>query len=128
MNVLRHNFVTIALTLVVAAVTAANSFTLTAYLRDFHMNNSDLVAQVAFNESNRCERLENSLQRLWKDHVAARQAANELSDQLSEAAHHIRDCHTLLEKAGIKPPAFPLEQCPPECEKCPLKIQAGKST
>ena len=124
MNFLRHNIITLALVVVVAAVTALNSFTLTAFLSEFHMNNSDLVAQVAFSESTRCDRLESTLNRMYRDLLATRKAANELAQELSTAAHHIRDCHTLLEKAGIKPPeSFPLEQCPADCPKCPLKIQ-----
>jgi len=115
MNFLRHNVVTLALVVIVAAVTALNSFTLTTYLAEFHMNNSDLVAQVAFSESNRCDRLENTLNRLYADLVATRKAANGMSEELSKAAQHIRDCHTLLEKAGIKP-----------SEDFPLKIQPDK--
>lgn len=123
MNVLRHNVVTIVLALVVLVITFANSFTLTAYLSEFNMNNCDMIAQVAFNESNRCDRLENSLTRMYRDLLATRKAAQELSQEVSEAAHHIRDCHTLLERAGIKPPeSFPLQQCPPDCPECPFKI------
>lgn len=124
MNVLRHNIVTLALTLAVLAVTAFNSFTLKAYLSEFHMHNSDLIAEVAFSESSRCDRLENTLTRLHRDYVALKNEAKGLVEELSQAAHHIRDCHTLLEKTGIKPPdTFALEQCPADCPKCPLKTQ-----
>jgi len=95
MNFLRHNIITLALVVVVAGVTALNSFTLTTYLAEFHMNNSDLIAQVAFSESNRCDRLEATLDRLWRDHINVRKAANELAEE-------VRMCHELLEKAGIK--------------------------
>ena len=124
MNVMRHNIVTLALTVVVLAVTALNSFTLKAFLSEFHMNNSDLIAEVAFSESSRCDRLENTLTRLYRDYVALKNEAKGLIEDLSQAAHHIRDCHALLEKAGIKPlDTFALEQCPADCPKCSLKIQ-----
>jgi len=119
MNFLRHNLVTPALVLIVAGVTALNSYTMTTGLAQFHMNNSDLIAQVAFSASDRCDRLEFALNKLWDDHVQVIAAANEMSEELSAAGKHIRDCHTLLEKAGIKPPeGFPLE--------CPMKIKSDK--
>lgn len=123
MNFLRHNIVTLALVVIVAAITALNSFAVKSYLAEFHMNNSDLVAEVAFSASNRCDRMEATLNRLYQDYLQVMSAANQMSEELSAAAQHIQECHTLLEKAGIKPPeGFPLEQCQPD----PLKIQADK--
>jgi Zn finger protein HypA/HybF involved in hydrogenase expression len=124
MNFLRHNIVTLALVVIVAAVTALNSYTTQVGLAEFHMNNGDLVANVAFSEAMRADKLEFAFEQLLKDHLASKAAANELSAELSAACHHIRDCHTLFQKAGVKPPAgLPLDTCPPGCPKCPGKIR-----
>jgi hypothetical protein len=97
MNFLRHNIVTLALVLIVAGVTALNSYTLKAGLSQFHMNNADLVAEVAFSAQNRCDRLESTLNRLYQDYLAMRKEAASL-------ANEVRECHDLLEQAGIPKP------------------------
>lgn len=117
MNFLRHNIVTLFLILVVGTVTALNSYTL-----EMERGSYKLVDVVQFQQEiiGRARIMHDQSQR---DLVAAHTANNELSEQLSEAAHHIRDCHTLLKQAGVTPPNnFPLKDCPPDCEKCPFKL------
>jgi hypothetical protein len=128
MNFLRHNIVTLFLILAVGTVTALNAYTLEMG-RVTDAGAAKLVDTVQF-QMNVINYQQHQLRLVHQDVFAVNKANNELSEELSQLAHHIRDCHTLLERAGVPlPPNSPaLHPCPADCKKCPLKIPVDKKT
>lgn len=113
MNLLRHNAVTIFLTITVLALTGLNQFTTQARLAEFQSNNADLAIVVAERESARLERAEKAFGQLRDHFVKLRQAYQEarlesyaLQQLLAVAGEHIAECHRLLEANNIQPPSF----------------------
>jgi hypothetical protein len=111
--VLRHNAVTLLLTVAVLAVTALNQFTTMARLAEFRSNNADLVAVVAESECKRADKIERAYIELRDNFVGLRAAYQEagmeiyaLRELLTVAGDHIQECHRLLEVNKITPPAF----------------------
>ena len=89
MNTLRHNFVTILLTVVVVAVTALNHYSTQCNLVEFHSNNADICAEVALSEAKRADQVAAAYRELAKTTIQLQQENTQLKACLQAVAEEL---------------------------------------